>query len=87
MKTRTDVNTDLSTLPELIRERNDLLPKIEDNTATVREARRFVALHSLISMFNNAKVACRQIKRDGNSNNKASQDLIESERKSRGAPI
>lgn len=65
MKASKDTNTDLSTLPELTAERNTLMPRVEDNTATVREVRRFAMLHSLIMMFDNAKTACHQIRKKG----------------------
>jgi hypothetical protein len=88
MRSKNDTNTDLSTLPELMQERDKLLPAIEDNTATVRQARRFIALHSLILMFENAKIACRQIRKNGSKNigNQVKQEMIESERKTRCQP-
>jgi hypothetical protein len=56
-----DTTTELSTLPELVSERNSILPRIQNNTATVREATRFLKLNSLIAMFGNAKSVCHQI--------------------------
>jgi hypothetical protein len=91
MKASSDPRTDLSTLSELVLERDNLLPMIEDNTATVRQARRFIALHSLISMFENAKIACRHIRKikNGGSNNignQVKQEMVEAERKTRRQP-
>lgn len=77
VKAQKDINTDLSTYPELLRERNNMMPKIEDNTATVREVRRFAMVHSLISMFDNAKTACHQVrKKNGGIGNQVKQELI-----------
>lgn len=82
MKARADINTDLATFSELLRERNEMMPKIEDNTATVREVRRFAMVHSLIMMFENAKTACHQIrKKDGNIGNQVKQELIAASKK------
>lgn len=54
-----------------------MMPKIEDNTATVREVRRFAMVHSLISMFDNAKTACHQIrKKNRGIGNQVKQELI-----------
>jgi hypothetical protein len=87
-KSKNDANTDLSTLPELMLERDKLMPVVEDNTATVRQARRFIALHSLILMFENAKIACRQIRKNGSKNigNQVKQEMIEMQRKTRRQP-
>lgn len=77
MKVSKDINTDLMTLSELTEERNNLLPKVENNTISVREVRRFIMLHSLIAMFDNAKIASRQIRKtNGNIGNQVKQDLI-----------
>lgn len=82
MKASKDYETDASTLPELLAERNDLLPKLEDNSATVRQVRRFVMIHSLISLFDNAKIACRQIRKNGgNLGQQVKQELIQSAKK------
>ncbi len=77
MKASKDVSTDLATLPELVAERDKLMPKIEGNTATVREARRFAMLHSLILLFENSKTACRQIRsKNGPIGKQVHQELI-----------
>ncbi len=84
MKVTKDIGLDLAKLPELLVQRNELLSKIENDTATVREARKFVQLHSLIMMFQNAKLACKQIRKNGsNIGNQVMQEMIVSERKSR----
>lgn len=83
MKAAKDINTDLATYSELLRERNEMMPKIEDNSATVREVRRFAMIHSLISMFENAKAACHQIrKKNKGIGNQVKQELIAASKKS-----
>lgn len=83
MKARADISTDLATLSELTAERNNLMPRIEDNTATVREVRRFATVHSLIVMFENAKIACHQTrKKGGNLGQQVKQELIAASKKS-----
>jgi hypothetical protein len=85
MKVKRDVDTDLSTFSELLAERQTLMVRVENRTATVREVRRFVLLHSLISMFENAQLACRQIrKHNGNIPQQIKQDLIRAGKKASG---
>jgi hypothetical protein len=65
MKASKDVNLDLMTLPELVAECSALRPKLMGNTATVRDARRFAMLHSLVIMFEQAKRNCGPNRKSG----------------------
>jgi hypothetical protein len=77
MKARQDVNLDLMTLPELVAECSALRPKLMGNTATVRDARRFAMLHSLVIMFEQAKRNCGPNRKSGeNIGMQVKQDLI-----------
>lgn len=57
MKKQADLNLELMTLPELRKERLELLDKIRVDKATVRDARRFAMLNGLVVMFEQAKLA------------------------------